>query len=750
MPLTVEQENRLAELEGRLQNAGGETPSDANASKPPTFGLDPQKQQRFLELEKRAGTQRVPIQIGELTGTAPFTQSKRPGPFFDAKGHSQQISNLIFQYPGNKLSPEMIAKSEQPPLPKIPGSRALKFSLQQQHKKQQEISEQLSNMGLRDLDIDNLLFLKNAQKEHMKGVGSAIGSTAAALTLGQIPPLTLSPVEETTALANLAKVVGRSLIAGAGGATGQTIQDAIDPDTDISFKSSFGSGAEEAIFEFLTFGGAWGAKKLFGKQKLLGPDQLENLRSSLRKAVEENGFTNVDFLPRQVSENASSELVSQLLETSLGTKSTIRKSQNIARQSLGKAVEKLPDTLAASAALVGPAQSAALMELSVKYRQKIWSDISSKIYHAAGTLIGDEPIKLSRSQEIAEFFTSIAEDAGTVTKKQYKDLARKVADDVHWEVASETRTSLSKLTRATGLKVANYDAAAAAKAQQLLKALDDDIMRTAKKIPGAAETIIAAKKHHAIGANVFYDNLTRNLLINGKRDPAVALSFIKKGNPARIALAKDALGKQGFDQLRRSWLQGLILKSGKASPHLAKGTETTAVSLIESFNGVGDDVLKAMWSPKEITTVRNNLRALDIVQEMRGVGPGSIVFNSVQLMSLAGIVPSVFNIGPESMQKAGLALPAVVLAGPSVLALMIKTKGFGRLMTEGVQAVPGTREAFAVMGRYAKLVLKSRRQVNKEKKQFQKEIERRFRMLESGGARNISPQELRGSSSRGR
>ncbi len=577
--------------------------------------------------------------------------------------------------------------------------------------------------------------------------GATIGSLAA-LGLGAFIP---GP-EELATVPAAAKIGAEIVGAGLGGATGRALQVAADPDESFTFGEFARVFGEEAALEALsivTVGG--GRRVLSGAKRTLVPEgarlsaQLVDAgeRAGVKgRRIATTGFltkARTRFLPAQFSENQLIDTVQSIGEGSLVGSNVIfqfKRGQKVALKQLEK---ELAETFLKGAEKRGNAEMGAILFDTITGKQKAFKETASQLYGAIDDISGGVRVDITDLKRFAQAEIDRGVRAGGVGQTPTsRTLLNRIVnlDDVDFRTGQDIKSGLGDIIRKGESKL-TPDPKSVGLGKQLIGRMDNAMERAAKSGPqGLFEKWRAADKFFKTGSLGVNSKIIRRLTRKLIDEPEIAARAIFQPRSSRqIQLVKKVAGKKTFNELRSTWLEQLLKDS--ASKEVGEEGELLGKTFLNKFNNMGDDTLKAIFTPTEIGQIRDLGKTAAILQKRTGGVGGSLKI--LQGVAAFGLVASPFLPEGEFRNLSGTAA-GMILLGPAVIARMMTNPTSARLLSEGFKLGTGTRQGVALTARLIKDVLRTRAAINKQEAKRQRrlalpsrEAQKRQLTLSTGG-----------------
>lgn len=557
-------------------------------------------------------------------------------------------------------------------------------------------------------------------------IGATVGSLAA-LGVGVLIP---GPEEFATVPA-AAKIGAEIFGAGLGGAIGRGLQVAADPDEDFTFGEFARVFGEEAALETLSIGVVGAGRKLLGGAKRTLVPEASRLSAQLVEAGERagvkgrrvitRGFTRAQtrLLPAQFSENQLIDTVQGIGEGSLVGSNVLFQFKRGQKVALKQLESELVETFLQGAERRGNAEIGGILFDTITGKQKAFKETASQLYGAVDDLARGVKVNTSTLKTFAQSEIDRAARAGGVGQTPAsRALLSRVAgldDTVDFRTAQDVRSGLLSITRTAEAKL-TLDPKALGLAKQLTKRIDTS-MREAGAA-GSNELLKASNRANSFfkaGSKRFNDKVITRLTRKIVDEPEIAARAIfQPRSSQQIQLVKKVAGKKTFNELRSTWLEQLLKDS--SSKEVGEEGELLGKTFLSKFNNMGDDTLNVIFSPQEIKQIRDLGKTAALLQKKTGGVGGSLKI--LQGVAAFGLVASPLLPEGEFRRLSGTAA-GLILLGPAVVARMMTNPTSARLLSEGFKLGTGTRQGVALTARLVRDVLKTRKQLNKERSRLE-------------------------------
>lgn len=271
-------------------------------------------------------------------------------------------------------------------------------------------------------------------------------------------------------------------------------------------------------------------------------------------------------------------------------------------------------------------------------------------------------------------------------------------DDVSFTVAKNLRSRLRAV--ADGFSVTNKKAPAIGLAKKFGGMIDNatEIGLKAHN-PQALDAWRTGNRIYKQGIkdfdNVFLRRLVRNADpdISGKFPETIVNGVFKKNNIGGIRIAKNAIG--GLDSApwkkMQSWhIQDLFNRGTNAATGELSGTKLTEAML--GRTGIGIKAMREIYSPKQLTQLREFANALKVIQAKQAEGTGRMF---IQLTQAGALVSLPFKATGAARKAA-----ATILLAPVVLARAMTNPRLAKILTDGIKVGVKSKAVAGAMGRF--------------------------------------------------
>lgn len=655
------------------------------------------------------------LRLPQTTGPSVLQPGDRPEP----QPLREEFQGLLEQLGGRLPSTGALPPGIRPGTIAAEKGASGKSLLRREESRRRTAFQKLQEAGHSIDEITGALAFEQAVKPPSRALRTA-GTVVGGLVAGQLIP---GPVDEIALATKLVRGAGKAGIAAAGGVAGEAAQIAIDPDREFNraeLAKLPGVFAEEAALEAVTLGaGAVGKRLIGGVKKGIIPGAQEMSEELAREGRRLNVKTPTRFLPAQFSENRTIDTVQGIGENSLIGSDVVfqyKKGQLKAATSL---VDKLSDTVSAGSRARSSDEMASLLVDAIEQNGNAHRVAAGELYAALDESVAGTVVDLSASKKVANEMIKRAAKAGNIgTSEASQGMLNKVANQlensVDFETAQDVRSGLLDVVR-KGTSKLTPDPKAVGIAKKLTKELDTAMANAARSQGPETETLYRRANTFFKAGKDRFDNRTIRTLVKQLKDPALSKPEVAKvifRSRENINRVRKAAGPDLFQKAKGSWVQSIVEDSLRADPSQAGGIgEPVGTTILNKFNGVGQDSLNAAFTATEQNQIRNTARTMAIVQARTGGQAGALRF--VQGAALAGIVVGPVaggEVGKEAIKGGGL-----LLIGPAVLGRLMTNPTFNRLLSEGFKAPRGSQQSVALTARLIRNVLDTRKEINAER-----------------------------------
>jgi hypothetical protein len=144
---------------------------------------------------------------------------------------------------------------------------------------------------------------------------------------------------------------------------------------------------------------------------------------------------------------------------------------------------------------------------------------------------------------------------------------------------------------------------------QMKDALDKDVSAFSESMGnGAKEAYDWAQQIAGAGSNVFKDKKILTGIVNNNTPEKIAGNFLKPNNATNVKLLKSAVGDEGLQPLKQSWLEGLVTSGAEKS--------FSPQQFATNFNNYDKETLTAFLSPSEYTSLKKLAEVSQVLGEV--------------------------------------------------------------------------------------------------------------------------------------
>lgn len=623
------------------------------------------------------------------------------------------------------------------------GSTVVSGQLRRQEVQRRDSFKRLLDLGFTTDEIVGALAFEEAIKPPSK-LPQTAGSIAATIALSKAIP---GPADDIALGARLLRGTARTTAAGLGAVAGKALQDIADPDADFNFERLLPVFGEEAAIEAVTLGLSPVAKKIIGGAKRTAIEGGQRLGKRLTEAGRKIGIK-TRFLPAQFSENQLIDTLQGIGENSLVGSNTIFQFKRGQLKAATSLVDELSETISRGAKNRSLDEMASLTIDAVEDRGLAHSVTASKLFGAVDVASVGAKVDLRPVKNLAKDISARAARAGNIGQTDTSlNMLKRLTDDIDdltsFETAQDIRSGLLDILRKGQSKV-TPDPKSVGIVKRITPEVDAAMSQAARNAGPEVEPLWRrANQFWKAGRKRFNNKLINKLMRDLPERPEVITKVFRPGGTKTVLRVKKAVGAKTFQELKGTYIEHIVRESSKIDPSaLAGAGDSVGNKILKQFNGLGDSTLKVAFTPTEIQAVQDSARILGLVQAKTGGQAGALRF--VQGTALAGIVAAPFIPGERVGEGVTLA-SGVLLLGPAVLSRLMVNPKFARLLSEGFKAKAGTQQAVALGARLARNVLQARREINRERRKKQLELERQSRAIRPA----VQPQQLRGFGGRG-
>lgn len=390
----------------------------------------------------------------------------------------------------------------------------------------------------------------------------------------------------------------------------------------------------------------------------------------------------------QATDNRMIDLMESIAEGSLVGGGRLQKLKTILiPKAIKKAVGSLSDDFAAGVGKLAPEETGELLLDTINRKNTAFKRASRSIYSQVDKLVkrsgavGDivdvtflKKFAQSRLQSKVRVLRSVTGDT-------LLDSIVNLPDRITFKQASSLRSAL--LTQSRNMSVTKDVALGLTK--QLTKMSDSAIDKAGRQLaPEALAMKRFADNFHRTGKEVFNSKIIRGLSRNLADNPEIATRKIfQKGATKQIKLIKNTVDPPTWDALKHSYVES-ILDRAKSPTGDFVGTKF--------LNQLDDEVLKATFSPAEISSLKTLGNAAELLQ--RPTAPFAATGKLVVAIAQAGAIT-----GSAFARRPGQA--GAILFTPYAFARIATNKRWSRLLIEGMKNPVKSSVGLARLGRIA-------------------------------------------------
>jgi hypothetical protein len=311
--------------------------------------------------------------------------------------------------------------------------------------------------------------------------------------------------------------------------------------------------------------------------------------------------------------------------------------------------------------------------------EQAWRDLSNKAYdQVAEYLPKGQPISTPRLAATADEIGTEMSQSPMGLGTDIHNVAAKLRQlpneaPATWQGLTTTRkwltSEISKAWRAgDNFKASQY--------LKLKNALDQDLADYSASIGGGAKEAFSwANSLYRAGADVFKDRRILANLLRTATPENIVRTFMKPNNVSGLKLLKSAVGEEGLQPLKQSWLENLVSKGEEQSFSLAK--------FATSWDRYDKATLRAFLKPSEIDSMARLAKVSRILGEVeRQAGNpsgtariGNVLYTGWQMIKNP-VLTSVRLIGSNRFAK-----------------LYLDNPSFRKYVIQGFKLPPGSPQA---------------------------------------------------------
>lgn len=528
-------------------------------------------------------------------------------------------------------------------------------------------------------------------------VGVSIPAVFLAPQIG-IPKVALGTLQLGRTVMGAARGINlgsRATAAGAGMAAGSLIAETIDP-SKRPFKEAgdaFFVGAASEV----------GATAILTVAKKVGAPLVKKLEKGAEKAIKTAQQLGATVLPGQATRSRIVDLLQNIAEASLLGGGRLAAVKEKSEEILQNAVENFAKKFVTTRLAVGAKEDIGdLMRLVIGESSDAFRAFTRAIAHRVDATSGGIRVDIRPQKEFAEKLIEQAK-AGIKSASMLR-IAKQVLDKddfISFEVADILRSDLLAVGRLTTDLLPGRASGAA---QKLAGILDGQIDKAGKILQREDAIQAWRMRNQAVreGKTTFNSRFMRSLM--SKNADEIFGAVIKPGRPTRIRAVREIIlgevraakpaklgevtvkaklpgDRELWRTIQGQYIDDLLLKNADDLGRIS------AESALKEMKRFGDPALKELFPGGGHETLRRYLRALAIVQRKpTQEGTGRIFIQLTQ----AGAALNLLMGGPFT------GMSATVLLGPPVLARMFTSPRIARLLTVGLKAPLGSKEAVRI------------------------------------------------------
>jgi hypothetical protein len=349
------------------------------------------------------------------------------------------------------------------------------------------------------------------------------------------------------------------------------------------------------------------------------------------------------------------------------------------------------------------------VERNVKSRVPFPPDVTHKFPFlrtiSTKELQGGAFVNISSLKPIAKESARISANLrGIGSEKTGSGLAKQVLsmkDKVDLVSVRDLRTSLRTVMDeydSVGNKKARFRVLAAS----LLKALDKPIEDSLKEFPEAARLWKKGDELWKGGNKLLNNEVLRKIIFKsdfdrGGKPEALVKELFTSENSSVTEMFQRAVGEKTWSKFQASFMNSLIHKATKPRAS-GGGTFVDGDSLFKQMlgpEGYGYDTMSSILSKAQLDKVEKITNLLQVAGRRQAEGIGGMF---IQLKQPG----AAFEIGGALLGGTGMVgvgASGAILLTPLALALMMTSKSGAKLLTHGLRAIPGTKQAASTVTR---------------------------------------------------
>ena len=272
-------------------------------------------------------------------------------------------------------------------------------------------------------------------------------------------------------------------------------------------------------------------------------------------------------------------------------------------------------------------------------------------------------------------------------------------DNLSYSTAQDLRSRL--IAKADEFLTTNKKAPAIGKAKKLASLTDNTIESSLKTTD--KEALIQWRKANAIWKETgeqFNNKFIRGLIKEAttKNNPElIANKIFKPGGISNIRKIRGAVDDKTFQQLKRWHVDSLVKQSGDREGRLVGDT---FFNKMFGKGGMGEQTMKEIYTPQEITALKDSANALKVTQKKQAEGGGGMFIQLAQPTAAVGLFTGTLE-----------PLSVTVLGGPAILGkIMTHPKGSKWLLSIA-KLPPSSSQAIATLAKITDLAVRLRNEL---------------------------------------
>jgi len=298
-------------------------------------------------------------------------------------------------------------------------------------------------------------------------------------------------------------------------------------------------------------------------------------------------------------------------------------------------------------------------------------------------------VSLDKLKEFAKPLAKIAKDVeGIEAKNAGDDLIQAIMsldNNVSFATAKELRSRL--ISRIDEFSIINKKAPAIGKAKRAISLIDEATGKAlSEHNPEALQVWRQANKLYREGSEQFDNEFIRRLIkqsVDKGNPEVIAKQIFKPGAISNIKKAKNAIDEPTWRQLKSWYVQDILKKSATTEGELSG---KAFVNQLTGKTGMGEQALKEIFKPEELTALKNTATALQIATKKQAEGTGRMWIQLTQATAVVGLVDE--RTRPYSM---------IILGGPAVLSRLFTNPIAARWLIQGASLPAKSPQAMAIL-----------------------------------------------------